>query len=100
MPVEARPYCKLYDEGYTSLGSTLNTIPNPKLMQADGSFSPAYMLTDGADERGGRISKQRKDKMKPPMPSPTPSAELPTWLNGAALICFGIGVGAALAKRL
>lgn len=57
------PYCVLYDQGfeirdsdfrYTSLGSTTNTQPNPKLQRSDGTFSPAYCLEDGSFERLGR----------------------------------------------
>ena len=50
------PYCSLYDEGYTSLGSTHNTTPNPALKCEDGSnkYKPAYMLEDGRLERAGR----------------------------------------------
>ena len=50
------PYCRLYDEGYTSLGSSCNTAPNPALKYADGSnkYKPAYMLEDGYLERAGR----------------------------------------------
>ena len=50
------PYCCLYDEGYTSLGSTHNTTPNPALKYDDGSnkYKPAYMLEDGHLERAGR----------------------------------------------
>ncbi|KAJ7392736.1 FAD1 flavin adenine dinucleotide synthetase [Desmophyllum pertusum] len=50
------PYCCLYDEGYTSLGSTHNTTPNPALKYEDGSnkYKPAYMLEDGHLERAGR----------------------------------------------
>ncbi|GKY98217.1 hypothetical protein MPSEU_000779400 [Mayamaea pseudoterrestris] len=73
------PYCRLYDQGYTSLGTTKNTVPCPALQVAgaDGSrvpkFWPAYMLRDYDQERAGRMSstsnsskktkaKQSKDK--------------------------------------
>lgn len=50
------PYCSLYDEGYTSLGSTHDTKPNPALKCKDGSdkYKPAHMLEDGNLERAGR----------------------------------------------
>lgn len=69
------PYCLLYEQGYTSLGSTFNTLPNPELKivsdtsptastkavivgdgNAKGLWKPAYMLQDGTQERAGRIS--------------------------------------------
>ena len=51
------PYLSLYDEGYTSLGETNNTIKNPFLKsQKDGVefYLPAYMLQDGEKERESR----------------------------------------------
>ena len=48
------PYCELYDQGYTSLGSVRDTQPNPALRRPDGSFAPAYELQDGSLERDGR----------------------------------------------
>lgn len=65
------PYCSLYDQGYTSIGNTNNTVPNPALLvessrsvedsstegrqREDGlivaRYRPAYMLTDCMLER-------------------------------------------------
>ncbi|KAH8819174.1 hypothetical protein F5884DRAFT_759750 [Xylogone sp. PMI_703] len=53
------PYCTLYDQGYTSLGGTTDTHPNPAL-KASGSgeakteFRPAYELVEDKAERLGR----------------------------------------------
>ncbi|CAN6463642.1 unnamed protein product [Victoria cruziana] len=56
------PYCSLYDQGYTSIGSIYDTVPNSLLSVSDssgskGSFRPAYLLADGRLERAGRVKK-------------------------------------------
>ncbi|KAJ8127360.1 hypothetical protein O1611_g6276 [Lasiodiplodia mahajangana] len=50
------PYCPLYDQGYTSLGGTKDTQPNPNLKKQDkkGGFLPAYELVGDDEERLGR----------------------------------------------
>lgn len=52
-------YCSLYDKGYTSLGDTMNTIPNPFLVINEGDsekrYLPAYKLLDALQERSGRL---------------------------------------------
>ncbi|KAK7956317.1 uncharacterized protein PG986_005539 [Apiospora aurea] len=58
------PYCPLYDKGYTSLGGTDDTHPNPALRRSnEGSteeeknkngFRPAYELMEDDEERLGR----------------------------------------------
>jgi len=76
------PYCKLYDEGYTSLGTVKDTMPCPALAKdvlelgwgegtgntvvegCEGEYWPAYMLDDWDQERAGRISKKKKKKKK------------------------------------
>jgi 3'-phosphoadenosine 5'-phosphosulfate sulfotransferase (PAPS reductase)/FAD synthetase len=52
-------YCSLYDQGYTSIGSIHDTVPNALLSDSSTgkSFRPAYMLTDGRLERAGRTKK-------------------------------------------
>ncbi|CAG2165813.1 unnamed protein product [Oppiella nova] len=51
-------YCSLYDRGYTSIGSTKNTAPNPllKFVLRNGEtfYMPAFMLTNEDHERKGR----------------------------------------------
>lgn len=49
------PYCSLYDEGYTSLGSMESTQKNPALLRPDGSYGAAHTLLDGSLERTGRV---------------------------------------------
>ena len=58
------PFCELYNKGFTSLGGTTDTRPNPVLAKggAGGSggagtsppFRPAYELMDDDEERLGR----------------------------------------------
>ncbi|KAL7411279.1 hypothetical protein BDY24DRAFT_397274 [Mrakia frigida] len=71
------PWCSLYDEGYTSLGSSLNTHPNPALLSRPRStapnsttangyhpgamYQPAWMLLDDELERAGRGDPPKKD---------------------------------------
>lgn len=38
------PVCPLYYQGYTSLGSTSDTTPNPSLLRSDGTYAPAHEL--------------------------------------------------------
>lgn len=62
-------YCSLYEQGYTSLGGTSDTLPNPKLRVDDQiqqseeesqreaqsqQYRPAYELTEDLEERLGR----------------------------------------------
>lgn len=54
------PYCTLYDEGYTSIGTTLDSIPNPALYDSvTQSYRPAYKLVSEEQERCGRTEKQK-----------------------------------------
>jgi FAD synthetase len=52
------PYCSLYDRGYTSIGSSKNTNPNPSLKfktrSGETYYMPAFMLKDEEQERSGR----------------------------------------------
>jgi len=71
------PYCSLYDQGYTSLGTTKDTMPCPALRVKQNNpedekdkaihnteYLPAYMLQDWDQERAGRIKKSKKADKK------------------------------------
>mmetsp|Transcript_18302 Transcript_18302/g.30557 ORF Transcript_18302/g.30557 Transcript_18302/m.30557 type:complete len:551 (+) Transcript_18302:109-1761(+) len=62
------PFCELYCQGYTSLGKTSKTKPNPALLLTDGSYAPAWHLTDASLERAGRSGSQESSgKAVPPL---------------------------------
>lgn len=50
-------YCKLYDEGFTSLGGRHTTIKNPGLKNDDGTYKAAWEVVDDDIERLGRNQK-------------------------------------------
>eukprot|EP01138_Halocafeteria_seosinensis_P014216 gb/GECG01014515.1/.p1 GENE.gb/GECG01014515.1/~~gb/GECG01014515.1/.p1 ORF type:complete len:563 (+),score=65.13 gb/GECG01014515.1/:1-1689(+) len=56
-------YCKLYDHGYTSLGSIHDCFPNPYLKTENGSeaYQPAWKLQSAVLERAGRDGEQTRD---------------------------------------
>lgn len=49
------PFCKLYEDGYTSLGKVSSTSRNPALLRPDGTYRPAWELCEEGLERAGRV---------------------------------------------
>ncbi|KAG6580621.1 FAD synthase, partial [Cucurbita argyrosperma subsp. sororia] len=63
-------YCSLYDQGYTSIGSIHDTLPNALLCinnstGSKGKFRPAYLLSDGRSERAGRAKRFSPSVLNP-----------------------------------
>ncbi|KAG6595649.1 FAD synthase, partial [Cucurbita argyrosperma subsp. sororia] len=63
-------YCSLYDQGYTSIGSIHDTLPNALLCISNSSgskekFRPAYLLSDGRSERAGRAKRFSPSVLNP-----------------------------------
>jgi FAD synthetase len=53
------PYCRMYDDGFTSLGDKETTTRNAKLQYQNNDtglteYKPAYLLDDETSERNGR----------------------------------------------
>eukprot|EP01069_Polyplicarium_translucidae_P004321 Polyplicarium_translucidae@DN2553_c1_g1_i6.p1 len=70
------PYCALYDQGFTSLGTPDTTSPNPLLARPDGSFSTASSLSNWDAERSARAGFSTPHAIQ--SPSSCPSAALLT----------------------
>jgi len=66
------PYCTLYDAGYTSLGTIIDTNPCPALKKVDTDstkgegceYWPAYLLKGWDLERAGRNKNEPKNECK------------------------------------
>jgi len=52
------PYCSLYDNGFTSIDTKLNTVPNENLSKPNNQgYFPAYLLDNQETERTSRKNK-------------------------------------------
>ena len=68
------PYCSLYDQGYTSLGNTRNTWPNPLLYDEESdTYLPAFCLKDETAERAGRQGPPKRRSKRKVAPDPEQS---------------------------
>lgn len=94
------PYCHLYNDGYTSLGSVHDSIPNPLLrleQPVDSSVSsasvykPAWELTDERYERHGRKRRGGAVVALPAEPAPSATAEVDSGTSSAPASVSGDG---------
>ena len=57
------PYCKLYQEGYTSLGNKSNSIKNQSLLMGKNAYKHASEAK-AETERDCRLADKKKEEVK------------------------------------
>eukprot|EP00934_Nitzschia_sp_Nitz4_P008512 Nitzschia sp. Nitz4//scaffold274_size25273//10710//12764//NITZ4_008328-RA/size25273-processed-gene-0.8-mRNA-1//1//CDS//3329545284//8502//frame0 len=100
------PYCTLYDQGYTSLGTTKNSKPCPALKVLCGKnashlpkYWPAYMLRDWEQERAGRFKPHSKDKTEVSSSSKPPASNHTSTTASVADCSSALSIAGQLESR-